>query len=110
MNVENLFVLDCGKNSSTLYNPVTNMVTVISHEEVLNLHDTLPEGSTLVCEYSHLGYSRREKSLSQPFTAEELLGLYKDLKDNGITLKLFPQKSTPRVIGLVNELYKAKKI
>ena len=108
--IQRLFVLDCGKNSSTLYNPVTNMVTVISHEEVLNLHDTLPEGSTLVCEYSHLGYSRREKSLSQPFTAEELLGLYKDLKDNGITLKLFPQKSTPRVIGLVNELYKAKQI
>ena len=108
--IQRLFVLDCGKNSSTLYNPVTNMVTVISHEEVLNLHDSLPEGSTLVCEYSHLGYSRREKSLSQPFTAEELLGLYKDLKDNGITLKLFPQKSTPRVIGFVNELYQAGKI
>ena len=63
-----------------------------------------------MCEYSHLGYPRREKSLSQPFTAEELLGLYKDLKDNGITLKLFPQKSTPRVIGFVNELYQAGKI
>jgi len=105
-----VYVLDCGKNTSTLYNPVTDEVTQILHKEVLSLHETLPEGSVLVCEYSHLGYPRREKSLSQPFTAEELLRLYKDLKDNGIRLMLFPQKSTPRAIGFVNELYKAGKI
>lgn len=90
------YVLDCGVNQSTLYDSQNDVVTTISHEDVLELHQKLEPNSTLVCEYAHLGCPRGKRSLSQPFTAEELLTLYDDLKHNNITLKLFPQQSTPR--------------
>ena len=100
--IERVFVLDCGKNSATLYNPITNEVTTLSHEEVLELYKKLPEGSTLVSENSHLGTPRRKRSLSQPFTAEQLLGFYENCNNNNISIKLFPQKSTPRALGFVS--------
>ena len=90
------YVLDCGVNQSTLYDSKNDIVTTISHEEVLELYKTLEANSVLVCEYAHLGCPRGERSLSQPFTAAELLNLYDNLKQNNITLKLFPQQSTPR--------------
>ena len=96
------YVLDCGTNKSTLYNSDTDKCDIITHSEVLALPDTLPEGSTLICEYSHLGCQRTEFSLSQPFTADELLRLYSELEDKNITLKLFPQKSTPRACSYAN--------
>lgn len=93
---KNFYVLDCGVNQSTLYNAQNDTVTTISHEDVLQLHKTLEANSILVSEYAHLGCPRGERSLSQPFTAAELLTLYDNLKQNNITLKLFPQQSTPR--------------
>ena len=108
--IENVFVLDCGKNAATLYNPITNEVTTLSHEEVLELYKKLPEGSTLVSENSHLGTPRRKRSLSQPFTAEQLLEFYENCNNNNISIKLFPQKSTPRALGFTTEMMKAGKI
>lgn len=90
------YVLDCGKNHSTLFDSESKQVKTISHEEVLELYKTLEPNSILICEYAHLGCERKTLSLSQPFTAEELLTLYENLKENNITLKLFPQQSTPR--------------
>ena len=78
------YVLDCGVNQSTLYDSQNDVVTTISHEDVLELHQKLEPNSTLVCEYAHLGCPRGKRSLSQPFTAEELLTLYDDLKHNNI--------------------------
>jgi len=96
------YVLDCGTNKSTLYNSDTDKCDIITHSEVLALPDTLPEGSTLISEYSHLGCQRTEFSLSQPFTADELLRFYSELEYKNITLKLFPQKSTPRACSYAN--------
>ena len=107
--IERVFVLDCGKNAATLYNPITNEVTALSHEEVLELYKKLPEGSTLVSENSHLGTPRRKRSLSQPFTAEQLLEFYENCNNNNISIKLFPQKSTPRALGFTAEMMKAGK-
>tara|TARA_R110000824_G_scaffold258772_1_gene447670 strand:- start:223 stop:1296 length:1074 start_codon:yes stop_codon:yes gene_type:complete len=94
--MERVYVLDCGVNQSTLFDSSTGEVTHVSHDEVLKLHERLDTESTLVCEYAHLGCPRGERSLSQPFEAEQLLTLYRDLEDAGIILKLFPQQSTPR--------------
>lgn len=90
------YVLDCGVNQSTIYDAEKNVVTTLSHDDVLKLHNVLQPNSTLICEYAHLGCPRGERSLSQPFEADELLTFYKNLKEKNITLKLFPQQSTPR--------------
>lgn len=91
-----MYVLDCGKNSSTLYNSEDDTCKVISHQEVLDLPNTLPEWSNIICEYAHLGCPREAKSKAQPFTGDQLLKLYKDFEKRNIKLRLFPQQSTPR--------------
>ena len=91
--INKLTVLDCGKNSSTMYDYNKNY-TELSHEEVLKLPYVLNEGDTLVTEYSHMAVPRTKKSLSQPFTKEQLLAFYKACEENGIIFLLFPQKST----------------
>ena len=89
-------VIDCGANSSTIYDVAKEEVTTISHADVLNLPSVLPRGSFIVSEYSHLGCERTEFSLSQPYTRQLLLEFYARLEDAGIKLRLFPQQSTPR--------------
>lgn len=90
-----VFVLDCGKNVSTIYDSEKDESKQITHAEVLALAQTLPSDSLVICENAHLGVPRTEKSRSQPFTAEQLLELYNGFAEKNITLKLFPQKSTP---------------
>ena len=91
----NVFVLDCGKNLSTIYDAEKDESKQITHAEVLTLPQTLPNGCLVICENAHLGVPRTKKSRSQPFTADQLLELYDGFAENNITLKLFPQKSTP---------------
>ena len=89
-------VVDCGCNLATLYTVATDKVATVTHVELLAILRSLPEDSFVVSEDSHLGTERTEFSLSQPFTRFQLLSLYRDLELNGVTLKLFPQKQTPR--------------
>ena len=90
------YVLDCGMNTATIYIAKTGEVETIRHDALLNLPESLPRGSTIVCEYAHLGCPRKKRSLSQPFEDYRLLDLYERFEEKGITLKLFPQQSTPR--------------
>jgi len=97
MNVRKVtHVVDCGTNKSTIYTVATKSVKTITHAEVLNLPEVLPKNSLVVAEYSHLGCERTEFSLSQPYTRDLLLDLYRRFDKNEIKLRLFPQKSTPR--------------
>jgi len=89
-------VVDSGCNSATVYIVQEDRVEKFDHQTLLEFLVKLPKNSFIVSEDSHLGAERTEFSLSQPFTRYELLGLYDDLKSNGVTLRLFPQKQTPR--------------
>lgn len=91
-----MIVLDCGKNTATIYDSNTDSCKVISHMDVLRLPEELDAGSTVVAEYAHLGCPRQKYSLSQPFTENLLKDLYTRFENKGISLKLFPQQSTPR--------------
>ena len=97
-----LVVIDCGKNSATIYWPNSDRCDEVAAEEILNLADRLPEGSMLVGEAAHYAAERRKFSLAQPFSGDQLLDLYSRLEDKGIVLKLFPQKSSPRASGYAN--------
>ena len=91
-----IYVLDCGVNQSTIFDVEKDTVTKIKHEEVLELYKQIEAGSEIIVEYAHMGCPRQERSLSQPFTASQLLTFYENLREKNITLKLFPQQSTPR--------------
>ena len=91
-----MIVLDCGKNTATIYNSDTDTCKVISHLDVLKLPEELESGTTVIAEYAHLGCPRQKYSLSQPFTENLLVDLYTRFESKNISLKLFPQQSTPR--------------
>lgn len=91
-----MYVIDCGMRQSTIYNSETDTTEVISHLSILELPSKLPSGSKIVSEYAHLGCERKERSLAQVFTADQLLKFYDDCKKNNIELKLFPHQSTSR--------------
>ena len=91
-----MIVLDCGKNTATIYNSDTDTCKVISHLDVLKLPEELESGTTVIGEYAHLGCPRQKYSLSQPFTENLLIDLYSRFASKNISLKLFPQQSTPR--------------
>lgn len=98
--IQTKLVLDFGKNSATMYDGTA--VTSLTHKQVLDLPFGLKPGTLIVCEDSHLGVARTEKSLSQPYTLEELCKFYEDCRSNGVNLRLFPQKSTPRAAEFSN--------
>lgn len=60
----------------------------------------LPCNVLVVCESAHLGVPQTELSLAQPFTAQQLLKLYGDLRGRGITLKLAPHAHTGKRMRL----------
>ena len=94
-----MIVVDCGKNTATIFDSEKGLESeckVVAHEDILSLPENLPKGSTVVCEYAHMGCPRTRFSKSMPFKAEVLLDLYERFEANNITLKLFPQMSTPR--------------
>jgi hypothetical protein len=91
-----MYILDCGRNTATIYNSTTDTCDVITHEELLNLPETLSAGSLVICEKAHLAILRTRKSRSQPFDADTLLDLYHRFEQNNVVLKLFPEMSTPR--------------
>ena len=102
-----MYVLDCGKNASVLYNseldtnadnqpPSPESWEELKNSDVLNLHKVLPRGSQLRCEDPHLGCPRRRRSKAQPWNEDELLEYYDNLEEAGIELRLTPAKSTPR--------------
>jgi hypothetical protein len=54
----------------------------------------LPAGTLVVCEWAHLAVPQTSRSLAQPFKAEQLLDLYRQLVSRGVTLKLAPHAHT----------------
>ena len=68
-----MIVLDCGKNTSTMYDSNTDTCLTVPHSVLLELPERLDSGSLVVCEYAHLGTPRTKSSRSQPFTADQLL-------------------------------------
>lgn len=93
--MKNTYVVDFGNNAATIYDGDNDITKAISLEDVLRLPETLPAGSKVISEDSHLGAPRTKKSKSQAFEAEVLLDLYDRFEQNNIELRLFPQKQTP---------------
>lgn len=55
---------------------------------------SLRPGTLVVVERAHLAVPQTDRSLAQPFTAEQLQDIYRECEANGITIKLFPHAHT----------------
>jgi len=105
----NVIVLDCGLCQSTFFNRNlrleggTGAGRLRGFAELIYFIEQLEDYSFLCVEDSHFT-PRNKKSRSQPFTEEQLYRIFVLCKMKNITLKLFPQKLTPRAITKCNTM------
>ena len=92
-----LFTADVGQGKVHVYDSGNDLFHgKLPEENLINLNiPGLKEGDSLVVECAHLRESHRF-TLAQPFNFDELTQLKENAKERGITLLLFPQKSTPK--------------
>lgn len=80
-----------------------NMMT--QFRALCDIIESLPTGSLILGEDSHIGTERKELSLSQPFSKNLLEYIYDLCEQLGHHLRLFPQKSTPKAIAFTHQLF-----
>ena len=92
-----LFTADVGQGKVHVYDSGNDLFHgKLPEENLINLNiPGLKEGDTLVVEDAHLRESHRY-TLAQPFNFSQLTQLKENADEKGITIRLFPQKSTPK--------------
>ena len=92
-----LFTGDVGQGKVHAYDSGTDtFYPKLPEENLINLNIAgLKRGDTLVVEDAHLRESHRF-TMAQPYNFEQLTQLKENAEEMGITLLLFPQKSTPK--------------
>lgn len=88
--------IDFGCNRVHYYMARSNRNGKFAFSQLASWLLQLPSGTLLLCESAHLGVPQTQNSLAQPFTADELLDLYQQLRSRGVTLKLAPHSHTGR--------------
>ena len=93
----NLFTADVGQGKVHVYDSGNDQFYgKLPQESLINLNiPGLKIGDTLVIECAHLRESHRF-TLAQPFDYDQLEELKRNADEKGVTILLFPQKSTPK--------------
>tara|TARA_Y100000004_G_scaffold136264_1_gene154319 strand:- start:3 stop:1010 length:1008 start_codon:yes stop_codon:yes gene_type:complete len=93
----NLFTADVGQGKVHIYDSGNDKFHgKLPQDNLINLNISgLQNGDTLVVECAHLRESHR-LTLAQPFNFEQLEELRRNANQKGVTILLFPQKSTPK--------------
>tara|TARA_B100000902_G_C27192531_1_gene854649 strand:+ start:199 stop:1203 length:1005 start_codon:yes stop_codon:yes gene_type:complete len=93
----NLFTADVGQGKVHVYNSGNDQFYgKLPQETLINLNiPGLKMGDTLVIECAHLREAHRF-TLAQPFDYDQLEELKRNANEKGVTILLFPQKSTPK--------------
>lgn len=82
--------VDFGVGKMHWYSSSTGQKKSVALEQAISILQSFKHGTLVVSEWAHMGVPQTAKSLSQPFTAEQLLATYERMKSRGITLMLFP--------------------
>jgi len=93
----NLFTLDVGQGKFHAYDSGNDIFYgKLPEQDLINLSiPGLKKGDSIVIECAHVRESHRY-TLAQPFNFDQLTQLKENAKEKGITIRLFPQKSTPK--------------
>ena len=86
--------LDFGAKSFHYYMVRSGASGKMRASEAIGWLCQLTRGTLVVCEWAHLAVPQTSESLSQPFKANQLVSLYRELRLRGITLKLAPHAHT----------------
>ena len=99
----NLFTADVGQGRVHIYDSENNEFhSKLPEQNLINLDiPKLKSGDILVVECAHLRESHRF-TMAQPFNWEQLNNLKQNAEEKGVTILLFPQKSTPKARKLAN--------
>lgn len=92
--------IDFGCNSVHYYMARCKRHGKMAFGDLLSWMLRLPSGTLALCESAHLGVPQTSLSLAQPFTADQLLDLYRQLRMRGVTLKLAPHAHTGKRMRL----------
>lgn len=87
---EDIVGIDFGANAVHYYMARCGKTGTVAFESFRSWITGLPCNTLAVCEWAHLGVPQTERSLAQPFTARELLDIYKLCRERGVVLKLAP--------------------
>lgn len=92
-----IFILDCGSRGGTFYFDVDNNIAKeLPNDDVININiPNIKSGDILVIEDAHIR-TREKLSLAQPFSYQQLCSFKANAEKNGVSIKLFPQMSTPK--------------
>jgi hypothetical protein len=95
--IMNLFTADVGQGKVHIYDSGSDKFHgKLPQDNLINLNiPGLQSGDTLVVECAHLRESHR-LTLAQPFNFDQLEELKRTADQKGVTILLFPQKSTPK--------------
>ena len=93
----NLFTADVGQGKVHVYDSGNDKFHgKLPQENLINLNiPELKRGDNLVVECAHLREAHRF-TLAQPFDYDQLEELKRNADEKGVTIRLFPQKSTPK--------------
>ena len=93
----NLFTVDVGQGKFHAYDSGNDIFYgKLPEHDLINLNiPGLKKGDSIVIECAHVRESHRY-TLAQPFNFSQLTQLKENADEKGITLLLFPQKSTPK--------------
>ena len=105
----NLFTADVGQGKVHVYDSGNDQFYgKLPQESLINLNvPGLKMGDTLVIECAHLREAHRF-TLAQPFDYDQLEELKRNADEKGVTILLFPQKSTPKARKLLGDEVDAK--
>lgn len=94
---------DFGKGSMHWHKLLADETGKCSIDQAFEFILSLNTGTLFVCERAHLATPQTHRSLAQPFTESQLLWLYKEAGQRGITIKLFPHACTRKAREWVSE-------
>ena len=99
----NLFTADVGQGKVHIYDSGNDEFhPKLPEQNLIDLDiPKLESGDILVVECAHLRESHRF-TMAQPFDWEQLNNLKQNAEERGVTILLFPQKSTPKTRKLAN--------
>ena len=95
--MQNLFIADVGQGKVHIYDSGNDVFHAkLPEQSLIDLSvPKMESGDILVIECAHLRESHR-MTMAQPFNWKQLNGLKQNAEERGVTILLFPQKSTPK--------------
>tara|TARA_B100000927_G_scaffold250845_1_gene215435 strand:+ start:218 stop:1270 length:1053 start_codon:yes stop_codon:yes gene_type:complete len=102
----NLFTADVGQGKVHIYDSGNDkFFPKLPQQHLIDLNiEGLKRGDIVVVEDAHLREAHKH-TMAQPFSFEKLIELKKNAEEKGISIRLFPQQSTPkarRMTGYAN--------